>query len=1064
MAGEEVSSLSLPHNVEACRQQAGSVLKSGRLPGARLLLQHGVSPAFVFFSAAQLNMIDIMNELWEKHKSKIDLDTAVLRAEGDNCRETPLTVAAKYGAFCAVEWLLNHGANVDSLSSYGPNNGPVTALWTAAEKGFVRICQKLLDHGADVNTYKRSSNNTALFVAVQNGHGIVASQLIRAGANVNDPRGTAPLLIAICRGKPDMVALLLNAGANLPTDALMALQSINGQRKSALSANQFKLTDYDIMMVTAVLKGGLLKPGFPATFETSRSLERKGKFREALRENANAQIELERTDGPPGLLQISPAWAQLLLDGRRLMDAVYGPKGSDGRISQWDRHKFYATDKHPPAVQFYAWVNHKNKIYRHGGLDFINVQQVPSLDALWAFNKDTRQWQEIKTSGPSPGPRAHHCAAVVEDSMYVYGGKTNILRRYDSEVYALSLTTMTWKAQKAKGGAKPPDRKDASMIAYKGKLYLFGGSGQGSNHELADLWVYNVTTQKWKELKPGSRARHNHNTWAARDKLYVFGGLALSPDATNCADGLHTIQDLQVYDIPDDEWSCVRCVGEDPWNLAEYTALPLYRGDEEPFAVIVFGGYQHIHESTVPDMHEAKARYGTELNQFKLPYFKRLLSLDLDTMIWTKLEPLRETDSIPTAQAWAYETMDGSGIVLGGGYGLNAHSRALDGRERLSSLSLGLGDDALEMAIMNRIRQESVFLEEKGYHSTSHISVFEVRFEDERKCCAAKDAAAGKGWAWELADAPGTLRPSMEIDSRLGSPLLYRHLGLCDGDFGHPPKDANGKVLTIQDDDEQILGRRVVLQGLKGRPELNGSTARCGPWIAEKGRYQVFLSSYERYAPATLAIKPANLGYAPKLWDSDLKGFFGVDMNKINESPDLIGIWYDVGGKDSHNPFVQQPGDADEKNMNMCNDTYRGPLSAEANAVVLALNCETKTGNGTLILSRLPTRKLEEKAAEGDQVAKEKLAKVALYSEFLDRIRHDDTARINAWQENTVAGREESKWGDCVELTVSFDAVVPVIERTLLVSPNISMQRLHLQILCPAIGWAPIYTHMRFVG
>jgi hypothetical protein len=41
----------------------------------------------------------------------------------------------------------------------------------------------------------------------------------------------------------------------------------------------------------------------------------------------------------------------------------------------------------------------------------------------WAFDTNTRTWQELTCIGYIPVPREGHAAALVDDVMYVFGGR-----------------------------------------------------------------------------------------------------------------------------------------------------------------------------------------------------------------------------------------------------------------------------------------------------------------------------------------------------------------------------------------------------------------------------------------------------------------------------------------------------------------------------------------------------------------------------------------------------------------------------------------------------------------
>lgn len=41
----------------------------------------------------------------------------------------------------------------------------------------------------------------------------------------------------------------------------------------------------------------------------------------------------------------------------------------------------------------------------------------------WSFDVSTRKWAELQCNGFTPAPREGHAAALVDDVMYVFGGR-----------------------------------------------------------------------------------------------------------------------------------------------------------------------------------------------------------------------------------------------------------------------------------------------------------------------------------------------------------------------------------------------------------------------------------------------------------------------------------------------------------------------------------------------------------------------------------------------------------------------------------------------------------------
>ena len=160
--------------------------------------------------------------------------------ERDDRRETPLGIACSFGHADAVKALVEHkGADIDpeALSSYkGPLTsacrsgnmdvvrvlldagalGGVEELTATARKGHAGLVSLFLARGVGVDAMD-ACGDTALSAASYYGHVDVVNLLLsEAGADVNKTasKGRTPLFWACLAGKADVVALLLQAGAD----------------------------------------------------------------------------------------------------------------------------------------------------------------------------------------------------------------------------------------------------------------------------------------------------------------------------------------------------------------------------------------------------------------------------------------------------------------------------------------------------------------------------------------------------------------------------------------------------------------------------------------------------------------------------------------------------------------------------------------------------------------------------------------------------------------------------------------------------------------------------------
>lgn len=91
-----------------------------------------------------------------------------------------------------------------------------TILHKAAEIGDRRVCDLLIDYGADVNK-EDARKRTPLWVAADKGHEDICDVLIQKGAFVDQKDATkkTPLWIAVSRNHEDVCKILIDNGADI---------------------------------------------------------------------------------------------------------------------------------------------------------------------------------------------------------------------------------------------------------------------------------------------------------------------------------------------------------------------------------------------------------------------------------------------------------------------------------------------------------------------------------------------------------------------------------------------------------------------------------------------------------------------------------------------------------------------------------------------------------------------------------------------------------------------------------------------------------------------------------
>lgn len=138
----------------------------------------------------------------------------------------------------------------------------------------------------------------------------------------------------------------------------------------------------------------------------------------------------------------------------------------------------------------------------------------------------SHNWPELPKGTTSFG------AAVVGDSLYVYGGNYGGGHQYSKELQSGDLWRLNLQSpekwEQLTGG---PRRTGLAMVEHGGQLYRVGGfEVKNSEGEVDDLWSqsdfarFDPATGKWEELPALPEGRSSHDVAVVGDVLYVVGG------------------------------------------------------------------------------------------------------------------------------------------------------------------------------------------------------------------------------------------------------------------------------------------------------------------------------------------------------------------------------------------------------------------------------------------------------------------------------------------------------------------------------------------------------------
>lgn len=185
-----------------------------------------------------------------------------------------------------------------------------------------------------------------------------------------------------------------------------------------------------------------------------------------------------------------------------------------------------------------------------GGVHSIRVRHIETAPGELKGKKypETRHYSTLAVSIPASGPSAAATtslqplpqpvtsfgAAVVKDSLYMYGGHTGSAHSYSKQEQSNHLTRLDLKSGQWSTIIDGPHLQGLALVTYQGKLYRVGGfTAQNAEGEDHDLWsqdnvaCFDPTKDAWEDLPPLPERRSSHDAAVVDGSIYVVGGWAM---------------------------------------------------------------------------------------------------------------------------------------------------------------------------------------------------------------------------------------------------------------------------------------------------------------------------------------------------------------------------------------------------------------------------------------------------------------------------------------------------------------------------------------------------------
>ncbi|KAH9947722.1 hypothetical protein B0H21DRAFT_852629 [Amylocystis lapponica] len=152
------------------------------------------------------------------------------------------------------------------------------------------------------------------------------------------------------------------------------------------------------------------------------------------------------------------------------------------------------------------------------------------MNDLWSFDlnslRSKAMWELVEPveGSPKPAQRTGHICVTYGEKIILFGG-TDCLYHYN-DTWQFDTTTNTWSELTCIGYIPSPREGHAASLV-DDVIYVFGGRGVDGK-DLGDLGAFKLSNQRWymfQKMGPAPSARSGHAMASMGSRVFVLGGL-----------------------------------------------------------------------------------------------------------------------------------------------------------------------------------------------------------------------------------------------------------------------------------------------------------------------------------------------------------------------------------------------------------------------------------------------------------------------------------------------------------------------------------------------------------
>ena len=199
----------------------------------------------------------------------------------------------------------------------------------------------------------------------------------------------------------------------------------------------------------------------------------------------------------------------------------------------------------PPTTRAYhsSVLTNDHKLIVFGG----ETNSFVLLNDTYSYDITNNTWTLLDDgTGTAPSKRAFHKCVYFNNTMYLFGGRTNSNTDDTSDqLWKFDLTNVpnTWSFISVTG-TKPSKRSHHILEIYGNDIFLFGGISPSTTYN--EFWKFNIVSLEWNQLASATnKERYGASSCIDADNIYIYGGLDVNNNYLN---------DMLKYNITTNTW------------------------------------------------------------------------------------------------------------------------------------------------------------------------------------------------------------------------------------------------------------------------------------------------------------------------------------------------------------------------------------------------------------------------------------------------------------------------------------------------------------------------------